>query len=134
MCLFCSIVAGDIPAEKIYEDEHTLAFLDIRPTNPGHVLVIPKKHAENVLSAESDTVAQVFETVRMLAPKVKEVMEADGINIYSNNGEAAGQVIFHMHIHIIPRFSDDGHKVWHGKDMSQEELHAIGEKLRTHIT
>ncbi len=133
MCLFCSIVAGDIPAEKIFEDEHTLAFLDIRPTNPGHVLVIPKKHVENVLSADSETVAHVFEAVRILAPKVKEAMKADGINIHSNNGEAAGQVIFHLHTHIIPRFTDDGYELWHGKDMTRDELHAIAERLQVEI-
>ncbi len=130
MCLFCSIVAGDIPAEKIYEDEHTLAFLDIAPVNSGHTLVIPKIHATNIFDIDADTFSHVMKTVHTLAPKIQKVTGADGVNIAINNEEAAGQVVFHLHVHIIPRFSDDGHRLWHGKKATPEDLKEMGEKLR----
>lgn len=130
MCLFCSIVAGDIPAEKIYEDEHTLAFLDIAPVNPGHILVIPKTHATNIFDIDAEIFSHVMNTVHALAPKIKKVTGADGINIAINNEKASGQVVFHLHVHIIPRFENDGRTVWHGNEAKPEELKEMGENLR----
>lgn len=133
-CLFCKIVAEEIPCEKIYEDDATFAFLDIRPINRGHTLVVPKAHHENIYDIPADSFARVMETVRMLAPKVKAAMDADGINIGMNNDGAAGQVVFHAHLHIIPRFSGDGHRHWHGNGYAEGEAAEVGETLRKALT
>lgn len=132
-CLFCNIVAGDIPCDKVFEDDATFAFLDIRPINPGHVLVIPKVHHANIYDIPSDVFARVMETTRMLAPKIKSAMSADGINIGMNNDPAAGQVIFHAHVHIIPRFDGDGHEHWHGEHYKDGEARRTAEDIRKTI-
>jgi histidine triad (HIT) family protein len=116
-CLFCKIASGMIPAEKIYEDDHTFAFLDIKPLNEGHALVVPKAHHTDTLTVPKETYLRVMETVHKLAPVIKEVTHAEGVNIHSNNGAAAGQVVFHLHIHIIPRVSGDGYTHWHRENL-----------------
>ena len=107
-CVFCKIISGEIPCYKVYEDEDFLAFLDIYPVNMGHTLVIPKGHFENIFSLPDDVASKYFVVVKKIASVVKEVMNADGINIGMNNLSAAGQVVFHSHIHIIPRYKNDG--------------------------
>jgi len=129
-CLFCKIVAGDIPCEKIYEDEDTFAFLDIHPINRGHALVIPKIHAENIYDIPREDFCNLMETVRQLAPAVKDAVNADGINIGMNNDGAAGQLVFHAHIHIIPRFVSDGHRHWHGTPYQNGEIRMVAEAIR----
>lgn len=120
-CLFCKIIVGEIPSEKVFEDERTYAFLDIHPINKGHTLVVPKTHAENIHDISSTDFCTLMETVRNLAPVVKKAVGADGINIGMNNGGAAGQIIFHTHVHIIPRFESDGFRHWHGTDYAEGE-------------
>lgn len=115
-CLFCKISKGEIPSQKIYEDERTFAFLDIGPVNPGHTLVIPKTHAEDLSTIRKEDLTAVMETVRMLAPKIERAVLADGFNVHINNRSAAGQVIFHSHVHIIPRFTGDGLSMWKHKE------------------
>lgn len=112
-CLFCKFVRSEIPCEKVYENEHVLAFLDIHPLNEGHVLVIPKVHSENILDIPEERFAEVMRVVRLLAPIIKDVTGADGINIHSNHGKEAGQAVFHLHMHIIPRHAGDGYLHWH---------------------
>ena len=112
-CLFCKFVAGTIPCDKIYEDEHTFAFLDIHPLNEGHALVIPKIHSENILDIPPENFAHVMKTVKYLAPIIKQVTEAKGVNVHSNHGKEAGQAVFHLHMHIIPRHGGDGYQHWH---------------------
>lgn len=129
-CLFCKIVRGEIPSEKIYEDEHTYAFLDIHPINKGHALVIPKIHAENIYDISSENFCTLMETVHRLAPIVKAAVHADGINIGINNGHAAGQLVFHAHVHIIPRFVGDGFLHWHGEPYKEDEGKEIAEHIR----
>jgi len=129
-CVFCSIISGDIPSEKIYEDEHTLAFLDINPVNPGHTLVVPKKHSENLYDIETTDWMQMMQTVKLLAPKIKKAVEADGINIEMNNEKAAGQIIFHSHVHIVPRTFDDGLRHWPGAPYKGEGARDTAEKIR----
>lgn len=124
-CLFCKIAAGATPSEKIYEDEDTFAFLDIHPINRGHTLVIPKVHYANIYEAPDEIFVKVMRTVRFLAPKVKQAVGADGINIGINNDKAAGQLVFHLHAHIIPRFDDDGHAHWHGNPYQDGEITTI---------
>ena len=121
-CLFCKIVSGDIPAEKIYEDENTLAFLDINPVNPGHVLVIPKAHAENLDDISESDYLSVQKTVKFLAPKIAKAVSACGYNIGQNNKSCSGQVVMHLHVHIMPRFEDDGYELWHGKAYASDDV------------
>ena len=106
-CIFCKIVAGDIPASKVYEDDHFLAFLDISQVTPGHTLVIPKKHARNLLEMTPDETADLFNVVSRVTKKVESATQPQGMNIISNMEEIAGQSVFHTHVHILPRYSQD---------------------------
>lgn len=105
-CIFCKIIAGEIPSSKVYEDDKVLAFLDISQTTQGHTLVIPKEHVRNVLEMSDQTAATVFARLPKLARAVKVATGAKGLNILNNNEEIAGQTVFHAHIHIIPRYND----------------------------
>ena len=105
-CIFCKIIAGEIPSSKIYEDEKVLAFLDISQTTKGHTLVIPKEHVRNMLEMSDQTAADVFARLPKLARAIKTATGAKGLNILNNNEVVAGQTVFHAHIHIIPRYSD----------------------------
>jgi histidine triad (HIT) family protein len=118
-CVFCKILTGEIPALKLYEDDYTLALLDIRPTQPGHTLVIPKDHFENIYTLPAETACRMMMTVQKVSLAVKEAMNADGINLIMNNEAAAGQIIFHAHIHIIPRHNDDGLRHWGHKEYNE---------------
>ncbi len=106
-CLFCKIVKKEIPARVVYNDDSTLAFLDINPANPGHILVVPKKHHESIMDADDESLEKAVLVVRELSKKVKEELKAEGINVLQNNGKFAGQLVPHVHFHIIPRFQDD---------------------------
>lgn len=114
--IFEKIIAGEIPAHKVYEDETTFAFLDAEPVNPGHTLVIPKEPYKDIYDISEDALCAVMTTARKLAPILKEVVGADGINIHNNNEAPAGQKVFHFHIHLIPRFEGDGFSHWDGAD------------------
>ena len=129
-CLFCNIVKGAIPCEKIYEDERVFGFLYIHPINRGHTLLIPKKHAESIYNMPRKDFQELMGAVHVLAPHIKKAMKADGINIGMNNDRAAGQLVFHAHIHIIPRFADDGHRHWHGTPYKEGEIKSVGETVR----
>lgn len=106
-CIFCKIISGDIPSYKIYEDDETLAFLDITQTTKGHTLVIPKNHVRNVLEMTPDEAATLFSKVPVIATNLVEKLGASGLNILQNNEVIAGQTVFHAHVHLIPRFSED---------------------------
>ena len=106
-CIFCKIVAGDIPAARIYEDDHVLAFLDIGPLSQGHTLVIPKTHAATVAVCPDEVLSQVAAVLGRIARAVVEVTRCDGYNVLCNNGRAAGQLVNHLHFHIIPRMDND---------------------------
>lgn len=107
-CIFCKIVRGEIPSHKIYEDDNCFAFLDINPLADGHTMVIPKKHADQLEDLSSAEAGRVFEGVHKISELVKEKLCAPATTIGINNGEAAGQVVPHLHIHIVPRFPGDG--------------------------
>ena len=111
-CLFCRIVAGSVPSHKIYEGEHTFAFLDIRPVNIGHTLVVPKKHCVDIFDTPDSELQNVIAAAKKIAPAVMKATKADGINIGMNNRPASGQVVMHTHLHVIPRYKDDGLKTW----------------------
>lgn len=133
-CLFCKIVKGEVPSTKIYEDEHVYAFLDINPMNLGHTLVIPKGHCADIHDIPESELHHVISAAKKIANAVKKATDADGVNVYMNNGKAAGQIIFHSHTHVIPRFEGDGHIVWESKakyedDGAQKLAERIQEEL-----
>ncbi len=126
-CLFCSIVNGDVPVKKVYEDENYLAFLDIRPANPGHTLVIPKDHVQ--FSTQLGN-ANIFEIANKIANSIFEKMRMD-TNIFVANGVNAGQRLDHLVVHVIPRGKDDGIAIgWHGKEVKEEDLNEIALKIK----
>ncbi|MCA9384433.1 MAG: HIT family protein [Candidatus Nomurabacteria bacterium] len=131
--LFLDIIAGKIPCEKVYEDDHVYAFLDIHPTNKGHVLVVPKKHSENLVDIDNETLSALIIAVKKIAAGVMQATGAQGFNIIQNNNEAAGQVIFHTHFHIIPRFENDGFKHWPGKPYEEGEAKEVAESIRASL-
>ncbi|MGP1368134.1 MAG: HIT family protein [Treponema sp.] len=107
-CIFCKILKGELPCMKIYEDEHTLSFLDIAKDVDGHILVIPKKHVTNILDADGETLSHVMNTVKKIGAHLTENCGYEGMNILNANNECSGQTVFHLHIHLIPRKRDDG--------------------------
>src|SRR3989344_9120450 len=133
-CLFCKIINGEIPSTKVYEDEDIFVFLDINPVNIGHTLVIPKKHSRNILDIEEGDLKNVIMGVQKISQSIKKAVSADGINVMNNNEPVAGQVIFHTHFHVIPRFESDGYKNWKGKTKYVEgEAEQVAEKIRKEI-
>lgn len=130
-CIFCKIVAGDIPSRRVYEDAETLAFLDIHPVNPGHTLVIPKAHKVDLFDTEDSDWKSLASSVRIVAHKIEEALKPDGVNIAMNNRAPAGQVVFHAHVHVIPRHEGDGYTPWHGKPYKEGEAETILEKLKS---
>lgn len=105
-CIFCKIIAGEIPASKVYEDDQVLAFLDISQVTLGHTLVVPKQHFRNLLEMDADSTSQLFSRVPDIARKVMKVTKAKGMNILNNNEEIAGQTVFHTHVHLAPRYEE----------------------------
>lgn len=128
--IFSQIIKGELPADIIHEDDDVLAFLDINPVSPGGTLVIPKKWSRNILDIDAESWAKVMEVVRMLAPAIKVAMRADGVNIMMNNEPAAGQIVSHSHVHIIPRHENDGVVSWPGKGYPEGEKEKTAEKIR----
>ena len=111
-CIFCQIVSGQIPSSKVYEDGEVLAFLDITQVTTGHTLVIPKKHYRNMLEMDAEAASSLFARVPKIAKQLQEKLGASGVNIINNNEEAAGQTVFHTHVHLLPRFDEsDGLKL-----------------------
>ena len=106
-CIFCNIVEGKSEAEVIFEDDNLIAFLDIQPINYGHTLVVTKKHYDNFLTVPSKDLTQIINATQFIAGAVKRSVNADGFNVINNNGDSAGQTVYHFHFHIIPRFNDD---------------------------
>ncbi|MBU6500679.1 MAG: HIT family protein [Patescibacteria group bacterium] len=107
-CLFCKIAAKQIPADVVYEDENTLAFLDVNPRAPGHTIIIPKSHRETILDLPEKETSSLFSAVKIVADAVSGALHADGLNIGINHKPAGGQVVNHLHVHILPRFIGDG--------------------------
>jgi histidine triad (HIT) family protein len=128
--IFAKILRGDLPAQKVYEDESTLAFMDVMPRGDGHTLVIPKAPSRNVLEMEEADLAPLFKTVQMVARAVKAGLGAEGVTIQQFNESAGGQVIFHTHVHILPRWTDTPLKPHTGQMEKPEVLAAHAEKIR----
>ncbi|WP_156323988.1 HIT family protein [Bacillus sp. JCM 19034] len=136
-CIFCKIVNGEIPSSKVYEDEHVYAFLDISQVTKGHTLVIPKAHYQDIYELPSEVASQLFSAVPKIANGLKAALNPIGMNMINNNGEKAGQTVFHYHIHLIPRYGKgDGYgAVWkdHSSEYSQEELQEAAKAISTFI-
>lgn len=128
-CVFCKIISEEIPAHKVYEDDECIAFLDIEPVNLGHTLVVPKKHAEDVLASSDPDVEHLFRTVKRIGRAMIISGLGDGFNIGVNTGSAAGQVIPHTHVHVIPRTLDDGLRLWGKRAVTDEDLKSAAEKI-----
>ncbi|MDE2399431.1 MAG: HIT family protein [Patescibacteria group bacterium] len=129
-CIFCKIVKGEIPCSKIYENADVLAFLDIAPVNIGHALIIPKQHFVNIYETPENILVEMMKAAKIISKAIKSETNADGINVTMNNDPAAGQVIFHSHIHVIPRLKEDGFGVWHGRRPYNEgEKEEVAKKI-----
>lgn len=128
-CIFCKIIRGEIPCEKLYEDDKVIIFLDILPVNPGHSLIVPKNHFENMLENHNEELHHMMDVIKKVVPSILKAVNADGWNLGVNNGSAAGQAVFHTHFHIIPRFKNDGLKPWRGKKSTSEERKKLQEKI-----
>ncbi len=130
-CIFCKVIAGELPSEKIYENDETMVILDIvAPVNPGHALVITKQHYENIFDTPEAFWEKSMRTAKKIAPAICQAMNTSDININVNNGYHSGQRIFHLHIHLIPRLEGDGHEMWHGKPYKEGEAKIIAEKIK----
>jgi histidine triad (HIT) family protein len=130
-CLFCKIIAGELPAEKVDEDERTLAFMDISPATRGHALVVPKAHATDLLEIDPEDLAATVIASQRLARKVTERLGADGVNLLNSCGPEAWQTVFHLHIHVIPRYADDPLRLpWTPSPGDPEQIAAAAEELR----
>jgi histidine triad (HIT) family protein len=128
--IFSRIVSGEIPALKVYEDQETLAFMDINPASRGHALVISKDEHPDLFAIPPETLAAIGRTVRLVALALRDVLKPDGMNIIQNNGSAAGQTVFHFHVHIIPRWEgDNAVRLWTPKQADLAELRALAEQL-----
>jgi histidine triad (HIT) family protein len=130
-CLFCKIVAGEIPATKVHEDDRTIAFMDINPVTRGHLLVVPRAHSRDLLEIDPADLAATLEAAQALAGKAMRALEADGVNVVNNCGQAAGQTVFHFHVHVVPRRPGDGfHVPLGGPPGDREEIAATAEAIR----
>jgi len=130
-CIFCRIVRGELPCTKVYEDERTLAFMDIAPVVKGHTLVITKAHSDSMRDTPAEVLQDLVPVVRLVAQAQFEGLGAAGVNVTQANGAVAGQVVLHIHFHVIPRFDDDGHK-WNWRQLqydNPEEMAALAARI-----
>ena len=133
-CVFCRIVAKQIPATVVHEDELTLAFMDIGQVNPGHLLVAVKAHAENVYALDEVQAAAVFRSVRRLARAIRDAFLPQGLSIYQANGTAAGQTVLHFHMHLVPRYENDGMNLaWPVKNPPRQALEENAARIRSKL-
>ena len=130
-CIFCKIVAGDIPSMKVYEDENCIAIMDINPATPGHVLIIPRKHAADLTEMDEALGGKLLMVAKEIGIRQKTALGADGFNVVQNNGRAAGQTVLHFHIHVIPRYAHGPQMVaWEPTTPSREQLGELCERLK----
>lgn len=129
-CIFCKIANGEIPSKTLYEDEQFRVILDLGPAAKGHALVLPREHFANLYELPEEWCAKAFVLAKRMAVQMTEKLGCDGFNLVQNNGEAAGQTVSHFHVHMIPRYKEDGQKIgWNPLSPSQEELEAVREEI-----
>lgn len=129
-CIFCKIVAGEIPSRKVYEDEQVLVFMDVAGDVDGHMLAVPKKHVKNILDCDEETLKHLFFTVKKVVNHCVDDCGYEGVNLLNASGESAGQSVGHFHIHIIPRKTGDGVDAWPHFDGAKRELDEVYEELK----
>jgi histidine triad (HIT) family protein len=130
-CIFCRIIAGELPSERVDEDERTVSFMDINPATPGHALVVPRVHARDLLEVEAEDLTAVALAARRLARRVSERLGADGVNLLNSCGRQAWQTVFHLHMHVIPRYTGDPLRLpWTPTQGDPAEIARVAEQLR----
>jgi histidine triad (HIT) family protein len=130
-CIFCGIVAGDVPGEIVDSDEHTVAFMDINPATRGHALVVPRQHSADLMDIPGEDLERTMLAAQRLARRIDEVLEPDGFNLLNSCRSAAWQTVFHFHVHVIPRYQDDPLKLpWVPGPGDEEEIAGVAEQLR----
>jgi histidine triad (HIT) family protein len=133
-CVFCRIVAREIPATVVHEDEHTLAFMDLGQVNPGHVLVAVRAHADNLYGLNDAQAGAVLRAAARVARAIREAFKPEGLSVYQANGKAAGQTVFHYHVHLVPRYEGDGMALtWPVKNPPREKLEEAAAKIRASL-
>lgn len=128
-CIFCNIVKREIPSDIIYEDNFTMAFLDIGPSSPGHLLIVPKLHYKNLDDIDDIMLSYIFRVVKKLGTALERALAVEGYNVMINNGKVAGQVIDHFHCHLIPRYANDGLTHWPAQSYQPEEAKRLAKKI-----
>lgn len=129
-CIFCKIANGEIPSKSLYEDDDFKVILDLGPATKGHALILPKDHYANLYELPENAAAEAMKLAKTMAAKMTEKLHADGFNLVQNNGEAAGQTVMHFHLHLIPRYENDGqHILWRPGSASPEELEEIQKQI-----
>ncbi|MCI8985250.1 MAG: HIT family protein [Lachnospiraceae bacterium] len=130
-CIFCKIANGEIPSKTLYEDDKFRVILDLGPASKGHALILPKEHYADLYELQEETAGEVMKLAKKMATQMTQRLGCEGFNLVQNNGELAGQTVFHFHMHLIPRYRDDGQKIgWKPQEATQEEL----ETIRAQIT
>lgn len=129
-CIFCKIANGEIPSKTVYEDEYFRAILDLEPAAKGHTLILPKNHYKNLFELPEEVAEEVLVVAKKLGAQLVDKLHSDGLNIMQNNGEVAGQTVFHFHMHLIPRYKDDNQKIgWEKNEPTQEELEEVRKQI-----
>ncbi len=129
-CIFCKIANGEIPAKTLYEDENFRVILDLGPATRGHALILPKEHYKNIYELPEETAAGVMKLAKKMAIRMTEKLRTDGFNLVQNNGETAGQTVMHFHLHLIPRYENDGQYIlWKPGTVTQEELEEVRKQI-----
>lgn len=130
-CIFCKIAAGEIPSRTLYEDDSFRVILDISPASKGHAIILPKNHAANIYEISEEDAGKIFVVAKKVAAVMKDVLHCDGMNILQNNGEVAGQTVFHLHVHLIPRYEGDQLQIkWTPQKMGDELLEELAQEIQ----
>ena len=133
-CIFCRLANGDIPTNGLYEDDIVKAIFDLSPASMGHVIILTKEHFDDLFSIDEETASHVFKVATKLAKAIKEELNCEGMNILQNNGEIAGQTVFHFHMHIIPRYVGDHVKfAWNQGKISEDEIKDLTKKIQNRL-
>jgi histidine triad (HIT) family protein len=133
-CIFCKIIGNEIPSNILFEDKDFRVILDIGPATKGHAILIPKKHFKNLYEMDDETASKVFIVVKKVAKALKEELNCDGLNLLQNNGSIAGQTVFHFHLHLIPRFKEDGVKLgWENTSYKDGEAVQLAKLIRDRL-
>ena len=133
-CIFCRIANGEIPSQTVYEDEDFRVFMDVNPASPGHMLIVPKAHYENLYELPEELAAKAMVLAKRMAQAAKEAYHPEGLNVVQNNGEVAGQSVMHYHLHVVPRYKGIGQfNAWEGQSTDPKEIETMADKLKKQL-